>query len=83
MTHVSTVNKLNYVEDSVLNDNYYFAQYLTTGALIDRRVCFVRTYRDAVQRAVFRAVAMICALRNGAADCLIALRLIHGFDLLC
>lgn len=35
MTHVSTVNKLNYVEDSVLNDNYYFAQYLTMGRHIE------------------------------------------------
>ena len=38
MTHVSTVNKLNYVEDSVLNDNYYFAQYLTMGIFIFRGV---------------------------------------------
>lgn len=83
MTHVSTVNKLNYVEDSVLNDNYFFAQYLTMGALVNSRICLVRTYRDAVQCAVFRTVAMICALRNGAADRLIALRVIHGFDLLC
>ena len=83
MTHVSTVNKLNYVEDSVLNDNYYFAQYLTMGALVNGRVCLMRNYRDAVQCAVFRAVTMICALRNSAADRLIALRMIHGFDLLC
>ena len=56
---------------------------LAVSALINSWICLVRTYRDAVQRAVFRAVAMICALRNGAADRLIALRVIHGFDLLC
>lgn len=71
------------VDDSALNDNYYFAQYLTMGALVDCRVCLVRAYRDAVQRAVFRAVTVICALRNSAADRLIALRVIHRFDLLC
>lgn len=78
MTHVSTVNKLNYVEDSVLNDNYYFAQYLTMGALVYCRICFMRTNGNAVQRAVFCAVAMVCALRNGAADRLIALRMVHN-----
>ena len=53
------------------------------GALVDRRVGLMRAYRNAVQRAVFRAVTVICTLRNRAADCLIALRMIHGFDLLC
>lgn len=56
---------------------------LAVGALINGRVCLMRTYRDAVQCAVFRTVTMICALRNSAADRLIALRMIHGLDLLC
>ena len=56
---------------------------LAVGALVDRRVGLMRAYRNAVQRAVFRAVTVICTLRNRAADRLIALRMIHGFDLLC
>lgn len=56
---------------------------LAVGALVNGRVCLMRTYRDAVQCAVFRAVAMVCTLGNSAANRLIALRMVHGFDLLC
>lgn len=77
MTHVSTVNKLNYVEDSVLNDNYYFAQYLTMGALVYRRVGLVGAHGDAIERAVLRAVTMVGALADRAADRLVALSMVH------
>lgn len=83
MTHVSTVNKLNYVEDSVLNDNYYFAQYLTMGTLVNCRIGFMRADRNAVKRAILRASAVVCTLIDCAADCLIAMGFIHEKDLLC
>ena len=82
MTHVSTVNKLNYVEDSVLNDNYYFAQYLTMGALVNRRIGLMRTDRNAVQRAVLRAGAVVGTLVDCASDRHVAMGFIHEKDLL-
>lgn len=77
MTHVSTVNKLNFVEDSVLNDNYYFAQYLTMGALVDRGIGLVGADGNAVERAVLCAVTMVGALADRTADRLVALGMVH------
>ena len=51
-------------------------------ALIHRRVGLVRAYRDAVERTVLRACAVVGALVNRAADCLVAMGFIHEKDLL-
>ena len=51
-------------------------------ALVHRRVGLVRAYRDAVERTVLRACAVVGALVNRAADRLVAMGFIHEKDLL-
>ncbi len=59
-----------------------FPERLAVRALIHGGVCFVGAHKDFVQRAVVCAVAVVCALANGAFDALIGV-FVHDFPPFC
>ena len=64
-----------------------FPEGLAVCALIHRRIVFVRTDSDAVERTIIRGGAMICTLGYGAFNALVGLAVIHlrtpPFKVLC
>lgn len=64
-----------------------FPEGLAVCALVHRRIVFVRTDSDAVERTIIRGGAMICTLGNGAFNALVGLAVIHlrtpPFKVLC
>ena len=57
------------------------AEALAVGTLVLSGVCFVGTHKNAVQRAVVLAVAVVCAGLNGAFNTLVCI-VVHDHFLL-